>query len=165
MNTEQIRAAQKGDSLAMSALLDELAPFVGRICGSIALGAGSDAAQEALIQIFRDLASLRDPTAMRGWVRRIAVREAVRHAQRDRNRIGQASEAGREIPAPGDPSLAGDIRRVLRELAPEQRAILVLRDLEGLSESEAASHLGVARGTAKSRLHRARAAFKERWSI
>ena len=163
MNEERIRAAQQGDALAMSALLDELAPFVGRICGSIALGGGSDAAQEALIQIFRDLASLRDPAAMRGWARRIAVREAVRHAQRDR--AGDASGRGREIPAPGDPSLAGDIRRVLIALEPEQRAILVLRDLEGLSEKEAALHLGVARGTAKSRLHRARAAFKERWSV
>ena len=38
------------------------------ICGPIALDAGPDAAQEALLQIFRDLGSLRNPEALRGWV-------------------------------------------------------------------------------------------------
>ncbi len=59
--------------------------------------------------------------------------------------------------------LARDVRSVLQSLPPEQRAILVLRDLEGLSEREAAAQLDVAHGTVKSRLHRARAAFAARW--
>ena len=50
-----------------------------------------------------------------------------------------------------------------RAFAPEQRAILVLRDVDGLSEAEAARLLGVAEGTVKSRLHRARSAFARRW--
>ena len=61
------------------------------------------------------------------------------------------------------PRWASDVRRVLASLPPEQRAILVLRDLEGLSEREAAAQLDVALGTVKSRLHRARGAFIERW--
>jgi len=157
-----IRAAQAGDTLAMSRLLDDLAPWVGRICGSIALDAGPDAAQEALIQVFRDLADLRDPAALRGWVRRIATREAVRHAQRERRSANIAS--AREIPVLDDPGLAADVRSMLEALEPEQRAILVLRDLEGLSEDEAAAQLEIAKGTAKSRLHRARRAFRKRWS-
>jgi len=157
-----IRAAQAGDTLAMSRLLDDLAPWVGRICGSIALDAGPDAAQEALIQVFRDLADLRDPAALRGWVRRIATREAVRHAQRERRSANIAS--AREVPALDDPGLAADVRSMLEALEPEQRAILVLRDLEGLSEDEAAAQLEIAKGTAKSRLHRARRAFRKRWS-
>ena len=56
------------------------------------------------------------------------------------------------------------MRAVLAALAPEQRAILMLRDLEGLSEQEAAALLEVELGTVKSRLSRARSAFKRRWS-
>lgn len=162
VNSELIRAAQAGDSLAMSQMLDVLAPWVGRICGSIALDAGPDAAQEALIQVFCDPRSLREAAAFRGWVRRIATREAVRHAQRER----RSRELGKQraIPPASDPGLAADVRSVLESLSPEQRAILVLRDLEGLTEDEAAAHLEVAKGTAKSRLHRARSAFQKRWS-
>ena len=90
------------------------------------------------------------------------MREAIRHAQRERRRVEVDRERS-DLPPPGDPTLTGDIRRVLLRLSTEQRAILVLRDLEGLSEEEAAAQLGVARGTAKSRLHRARKAFMERW--
>ncbi|HEX8802844.1 MAG TPA: sigma-70 region 4 domain-containing protein, partial [Acidimicrobiales bacterium] len=46
---------------------------------------------------------------------------------------------------------------------PEQRAVLVLRHVDGLREDEMAAALGVAPGTVKSRLHRARAAFRARW--
>jgi RNA polymerase sigma-70 factor (ECF subfamily) len=56
------------------------------------------------------------------------------------------------------------VRNVLADLAPEHRAVLVLRDLDGLSEAEVAELLDVPEGTVKSRLHRARAAFTRRWS-
>ena len=132
-----IRAAQKGDLAAMSRLLEELAGPVGRICGAIALDDGPDAAQETLVQIFRDLPALRDPLRLRGWVRRIATREAIRHARR----------AMREPPTGASPSAADialdqttEIRTVLEALPPEQRAILVLRDLEGFTEQEAAEN-------------------------
>jgi len=159
-----VRAAQGGDALALAGLLDHLAPFVGRICGPIALEQGEDAAQEALIAVLRDLPRLREPRALRGWVRRIAAREAVRHARAARREWTQAAGTAAEaLPAPGDPALERDVRAVLDALAPEQRAILVLRDLEGLSEHEAAAVLAVERGTVKSRLSRARAAFRGRW--
>ncbi len=159
---ELVRNAQRGDALALSALIDRLAPFVGRICGPIALEHGEDAAQEALIAVLRDLPALREPRALYGWARRIAAREAVRHARAARREpaLGDATLA---LPAPGDPALARDVRRVLAALAPEQRAILLLRDLEGLSEQEAAALLAVEHGTVKSRLSRARAAFRGRW--
>jgi RNA polymerase sigma-70 factor (ECF subfamily) len=160
-----VRAAQGGDALALAGLIDHLTPFVGRICGPIALEQGEDAAQEALIAVLRDLPSLREPRALHGWVRRIAAREAVRHAQAARRDWARAEGAEAEaLPASGDPALERDVRRVLDGLAPEQRAILVLRDLEGLSEREAAALLAVERGTVKSRLSRARAAFRGRWS-
>jgi RNA polymerase sigma-70 factor (ECF subfamily) len=162
---ELVRVAQRGDLLAMSRLVDSLAPWIARICGGIALDDADDAAQEALVQVFRGLKDLRDPAALRGWARRIAVREAVRHAQRAREeRAREDGEISAELVAPArDLALASDVRTVLAGLAPEQRAILVLRDLEGLSEEDAAAQLGVARGTVKSRLFRARAAFAKRW--
>ena len=160
---ELVRNAQRGDALALSALVDRLAPFVGRICGPIALEHGEDAAQEALIAVLRDLPALREPRALYGWARRIAAREAVRHA-RSARRSPPPAEVRLELPAPGDPALARDVRSVLEALAPEQRAILMLRDLEGLSEQEAAALLEVELGTVKSRLSRARSAFKRRWS-
>jgi RNA polymerase sigma-70 factor (ECF subfamily) len=163
---ELVALAQRGDVLAMSRLLDSLAPWLARICGSIALEHADDAAQEALVQVMRDLRTLREPAALRGWARRIAVRESVRHARRDRQdgRRAGATEIGALCAPAHDPGLASDVRAVLARLAPEQRAILVLRDLEGLSEDEAAEQLGVARGTVKSRLFRAREAFAKRWS-
>lgn len=145
----------------MATLLDALTPFVGRLCAPIALADGEDATQEALIAVFRGLRSVRDPKALYGWVRVIAVREAVRLARRR----GQESPAElADLPASGDAHAAVHVRDVLRRLSPEHRAILVLRELEGLDEREAANLLGISLGTAKSRLHRARARFKEVWS-
>lgn len=167
LKPDRVLAAQQGDLLALDELLDETMPWVGRLCGSIALDAGPDAAQEAMIQVLRDLRTLRDPGALRGWVRRIATREAVRHAERARREPTldhlERTLADREPTARLDPLLARDVQRVLEELSPDQRAILVLRDLEGLSEAETAEVLAVARGTIKSRLHRAREAFRKRW--
>jgi RNA polymerase sigma factor (sigma-70 family) len=155
-----VRAAQRGDALAMNELLDLLGPYVGRLCGPIALQDGPDAAQEALIAIFRRLGQLREPAALFGWVRVIAVREAVRVARRAGRTV--ADELA-DLPAPGDPQLAADVRDVLARLAPEHRAVLVLRDLEGLDEQAAAAVLRVPQGTVKSRLSRARRSFRKEW--
>jgi len=164
-NADQIQAAQSGDLIAMSDLLDTLMPWVGRLCGSIALDAGPDAAQETLIQVMRDLKSLRDPSSLRSWVRRIATREAIRHATRARREpaIEHADEIRHDRDVALDPGLRHDVAIVLADLPTDQRAILILRDLEGLSEAEAAAVLDVAKGTIKSRLHRAREAFRKRW--
>jgi RNA polymerase sigma-70 factor (ECF subfamily) len=159
-----VRLAQQGDVLAMSRLLDALAPYVGRICGAIALDAGEDAAQETLIIVFRRLRSLREPDALLGWVRTIAVREAFRAARAPVHAGPVPPGGGPQTVGSGDQPLGGDVRRVLERLPPDQRAILVLRDLHGLDEAEAARILGIARGTVKSRLHRARALFRREWT-
>ena len=59
-----------------------------------------------------------------------------------------------DLPAPGDPALATDIHDVLDRLSPEHRAVLTLRDLEGLDEQTAGAMLGVPTGTVRSRLVR-----------
>jgi RNA polymerase sigma factor (sigma-70 family) len=158
-----VGAAQRGDAMAMAALVDELMPYVGRICGAIALQNGEDAAQEALIAVLRNLRRLEEPRAVRGWVRTIATREAVRVARRAQAET-PADELAVTVIDAGSPELGVEIRDQLGRLDPEQRAVLVLRDLEGLGEQEVAALLRVPKGTVKSRLHRARARFRKDWS-
>ncbi|MCP3818354.1 RNA polymerase sigma factor [Streptomyces sp. A3M-1-3] len=139
----------------MDELLGVLTPYVRRICGPVARQDSADAAQDTLVAVLRNLRRLREPAALLGWVRVIAVREAVRHAERRPVTVELA-----ERPAPGDPELAADIDAVLRGLPPDQRAVLTLRHVEGLSEQEAAAVLAVPVGTVRSRLFRARRAFR-----
>jgi len=147
----------------MDALVRALMPYVGRVCGAIALDRGDDAMQETFIAVLRNLGSLREPAAVHGWVRRIAVRESIRVARRGgEDPADPHTMAGADV-APVDVATILDVRSTLSSLAPEQRAILVLRDMDGLSEAEAAELLGVAQGTVKSRLHRARSSFVSRW--
>lgn len=158
---ELVQRARGGDTLAMAELLDLLAPYVARVCGPIALSSGPDAAQETLIAVFRGLRNLSRPEALHGWVRAIAVREAVRVARRDRRtEVADLTE----VPARNDPLLATDIHDTLARLSPEHRAILVLREIEGLDEESAAALLDIPKGTVKSRLARARASFRKAWS-
>ena len=158
-----VRRAQRGDAAALEAVLRDLAPYLGRICGAIALDAGDDALQEAMVAVTRNLTALREPAALRGWARRIAVREAVRTAANGRTVPVDPVRLDRGVAVP-DGTTAVEVRAVLDGLTVEQRAVLVLRHLDGLDEGEMAEALGVARGTVKSRLHRARAAFRERWT-
>lgn len=161
MHVDQVvRAAQRGDPAAMDELIRELSPYVGRICGAIALADGDDAAQQTFIAVLRNLRSLREPAALRGWVRRIAVREAYRAAKREPTQAMTDLDLNSDLP---DLDTTADVQAVLARLRPEHRAVLVLRDLDGLSEAETAALLGVPEGTVKSRLHRARADFAKRW--
>lgn len=155
-----MRAAQRGDPLAMDALLTELAPWVGRLCSAISLDRGEDAMQETLIAVLRNLPTLREPAALRSWVRRIAVRQSMRLA------VDHRVVAVSDPPEPAlvmDLDTGIDIRDTLAKLSPHQRAVLVLRHLEDLSEQETAEALGIPEGTVKSGLHRARESFRDHW--
>jgi RNA polymerase sigma factor (sigma-70 family) len=68
-----------------------------------------------------------------------------------------------DIPDHGDEQFAADVHDVLDRMTPEHRAVLVLRDIEGLDERTASRLLDVPRGTVKSRLARARAGFRKAW--
>ncbi|MFI9246188.1 hypothetical protein ACIGXF_27320 [Streptomyces sp. NPDC053086] len=62
-----VEGAQRGDAPAMDELLGVLAPYVGRICGPVALQDGADAAQETLITAFRLIRQLDRRPAAAGW--------------------------------------------------------------------------------------------------
>lgn len=161
MDAATITRAQRGDPAALDQVVRALLPYVGRICGAIALADGDDAVQDAMIAITRNLPALREPAALRGWARRIAVREAVRVA--GGGRAIPTDPADLSLPEVSDATTSVEIRTLLADLPPHHRAVLVLRHLDGLDEVEMAEALGVAPGTVKSRLHRARAAFAQRW--
>jgi RNA polymerase sigma factor (sigma-70 family) len=111
--------------------------------------------------VLRNLPTLREPAALRAWVQRIAVRESLRVATRARDvPVGDVSESE---PSAVDLDDGMDVRETLSRLSPRHRAVLVLRYLEDLSEEQTAEVLGVEPGTVKSRAHRAKQAFEERW--
>ncbi|MFI0235901.1 RNA polymerase sigma factor [Streptomyces sp. NPDC016845] len=157
-----VEGAQRGDLLAMDELLGVLEPYVGRICGPVALQDGPDAAQEALIAVFCSIRQLKSPAALFGWVRVIAAREAVKFAKRRQGRPAVPVE-WEDRALPEDELLASDIADAMGRLAPEHRIVLTLRHVEGLSEQEVAEVLGIPVGTVRSRLFRARQSFRTAW--
>jgi RNA polymerase sigma-70 factor (ECF subfamily) len=137
---------------------------VRRISGRIAGSQADDAAQEALLAIFRDLPKLRSPEAVISWASAVTARAAQRVERIDRRQRGQGSVTDPEflsLPVDFD---ALELADVLARLPARDHAILVLRDLQGLSEHDIAEALGVPVGTVKSRLHRARRRFREEWN-
>lgn len=158
-----VRRARRGDPRALNELLRLLLPELGRICGAIALDRGDDALQETMIAVMRHIGSLKQPAAVRGWARRIAVREAIRQAAQTPAVPVDPQLLDRGA-AGGEPQTAVEVWDALGSLTPDQRAVLVLQHFGGLTEQEIAGALGVPPGTVKSRLHRARQAFRARWA-
>jgi len=85
------------------------------------------------------------------WVRRVAIRQAVRAAQRARDMPSFAATA-----VTPDPDVTLDVRVAVASLPPAQRAAVVLRYMHDLSVSDVAHTLGCSEGTAKTHLFRAR---------
>ncbi len=142
-----------------------------------------DIAQEVFVKAFQAIGSFRGDSAIGTWLYRIAVnlcknrlkylsrRAYGRSAGLDdvpEGAFGRSVAAGRTVgePAAGpEASLVGAraesrIQRALGAVSEEYRALLVLRDIQGLSYAEVVHITGLAEGTVKSRLHRARAALK-----
>lgn len=159
-----VRAAQHGDAVAIDELIDALTPLVRRIAVRVAGPQSEDATQEALLAIFRDLRALRTPEAMISWASAVTARIAARVDRADRRQRGTVTPVepeGLSSRVDQDPLEVAD---VLARLPTRDHALLVLRDLQGLSEREVAETLGVPVGTVKSRVHRARRRFREEWS-
>ena len=159
-----VAAAQAGDATAIEMLVtgshDHVQRFARSLCSSPE--DAEDAAQEALVLLYRQIGSLRATAALASWVYRIVRNECIR-----RSRLAMH----RPFPGFGDAALAEDLaiariasRQVVDAIAalpPEQRAVLVLRDMQGHSGAATAHMLGLSRAAMKSRLHRARHAVRE----
>jgi RNA polymerase sigma factor (sigma-70 family) len=125
-----------------------------------------DVTQESWLGIIRGIAQLSDPARFPDWAFRIVTHKASDWL-RQRKKVRQPAEGELEdqqaADGPQGRETAIDLLSVLLRLPAEQRSILSLYYIEGFGIAEVARSLGIPEGTVKSRLHSARAAFKELW--
>jgi RNA polymerase sigma-70 factor (ECF subfamily) len=121
----------------------------------------SDVVQDAWLAIATKIGALRDAGSFPAWAYRIVSRGA-NAARRRRPALAPSTEIGEvAAPAPDEPSSAVELlRRALRRLPGDRRAILALHYVDGLGLSEIATALAIPEGTVKSRLHTARAELR-----
>jgi RNA polymerase sigma-70 factor (ECF subfamily) len=134
-----------------------------------------EVAQETLLRVFENFDQLREPGQVRCWVLRIARNVCL--MQRRRSVFAPTQELSLEELPPGselpdrtqpveDKVLHGELRavidRVIAELPPLYRAVVLLRDREELSTEETAQVLDLGTDVVKQRLHRGRAAMRQK---
>jgi RNA polymerase sigma factor (sigma-70 family) len=162
-----VSAAQQGDPRAITALVSGSHAHVRRFARTLCSTPedAEDAAQEALIVLYRRIGTLRASAALGSWMFQIVRNECVRRA-----RIAlRTSISARAVESSAEDAVLVrlEIERIVEsisELPFEQRAVLVLRDVQGLSGAATAQALGLSRAAMKSRLHRARATLRSQLS-
>ncbi len=166
-----VTAARGGSVGAFEALYRR---HVGRVHGVVARlvgGTGTraeDLTQEAFVRAWQALQEFRGESAFGTWLHRLAVNTALMDMRSRRVRahdesnddglewVGDADSAGHAT------ALGMDLQRAVATLPPRARAVLVLYDIEGWKHEEIAIELGMAVGSSKAQLHRARALLRER---
>jgi len=161
-----IDRARYGDAAAIRALYERHAPRVYAVIRRFAAddALAEDWAQEAWIQALRALPGFRGDSQFSTWLHRIAVNSALQ-GRRSRERHVRGEEPlppSLEIRrSDGDPLLRSRLERALREIPDGMRKILILHDVEGYTHEEIGASLGIAPGTSKSQLFKARAKMRE----
>jgi RNA polymerase sigma-70 factor (ECF subfamily) len=172
-----VRSAAAGDADALNRLLMRAQEVAWRFSTTVC-GHGSDAEdamQEALIKTYRYVGRIREPAAFRPWLyrtvrnaclmgRRKRVGEPARLQSLDELVPGQHGLTRPDAPDPGknpeqlaaNAGLRRRLRTALRKLPAPYRAVVFLREMEGLSTREVAGVLGISEDNVKTRLHRAR---------
>jgi RNA polymerase sigma-70 factor (ECF subfamily) len=134
-----------------------------------------DLTQEVFVQLFRKIDTFRGEAAFTTWLHRLAVNVVLmrlRKKSRLEPPLGEGTEHGEEPDDAwgelGDPAapLTGeidrlDLERAMAQLPPGFKRAVVLHDVEGYGHSEIARMLGVAEGTSKSQLHKARLRLRD----
>jgi RNA polymerase sigma-70 factor (ECF subfamily) len=160
---ELIVRAQRGDRGAFGELVRRhrkgVVNVVHRMCGDANLA--QDAAQEAFIRAWKHLPSYRPRSPFRNWVYRIANNAALDVLRRQRETVDvdalplASSGAGPEAAVEKE-ERATRVRQAVLDLPDASRAVLILREYEGLSYKEIADTLSIPIGTVMSRLNYAR---------
>ncbi len=166
-----VRAASRGDTTAFESLYRgharRLHAVLWRLCGGQAARA-EDLVQEAFLRAWQALPGFRYESAFSTWLHRLAVNTALMEI---RGRAGgedrETDDAALEFLPSHD--TAGqrmreqlDLERAVATLPPRARAVLVLHDIEGWKHEEIAAELGMAVGSSKAQLHRARGLLRQR---
>ncbi|MEU1877758.1 RNA polymerase sigma factor [Streptosporangium sp. NPDC020072] len=160
-----IEAAQGGDVESIAAVVYGAHPHVRRFAEHLCASPqdAEDAAQEALIVLFRKIGSLRASAALASWMFRIVRNECVRRARRLLDHHGE--EAGAGLAASAEEEVlrrleAGLLAQAIQELPDVQRRVLIMRDVLGYPGRTVATSLGLSTPAMKSHLHRARTALR-----
>lgn len=126
-----------------------------------------DLAQDVFLRVWERLDLLRDETGAAAWIRRVALNTALNALRGERRRLARvepvAEPAVHEHVTPRTPLPVRrmDLEAALARLPARARAVLVLHDIEGYSDLEIGAELGIARGTVRAHLHRARTLMRE----
>ncbi len=170
LDATEVARCKRGDVDALAALHDAFADPIYRTClGLLGQPADAeDAMQEVLLRILDKAREFSGRSRFSTWVYRLTVNHALNFRRRRSRHAARVLRLGEHEPAAdgGGPEAGLDaaedreaLDRALQQLSPEHRAVLVLREIEGLSYDDIAAALEVPAGTVMSRLSRARAAL------
>jgi RNA polymerase sigma-70 factor, ECF subfamily len=166
MDRDLVAQATNGDQGALESLLVMSHPRLYRVAYGILRDRqlAEDATQRALLDIWRDIRRLREPSKFEGWSNRLLLRICYEEAKRQRAWVPDlASQAFASLRAPDQYGSVLDrdqLERAFRHLSVEHRTVLVLRCMLDMPMEQVAETLGVAPGTVGSRLSRAISALR-----
>jgi RNA polymerase sigma-70 factor (ECF subfamily) len=127
-----------------------------------------DLTQETFVRAWQSLREFRHDAAFGTWLHRLAVNTTLMEMRARRvRRHDQGDDDGMDLlglqdSAGGGTALRMDLERAVASLPPRARAVLVLYDIEGWRHEEIAEELGMAIGSSKAQLHRARGLLRAR---
>jgi len=163
-----VEAARAGDLVAFERLYRENERRVFALCLRLSSDAtlAEELTQDVFVRAWKKLDSFRGESAFSSWLYPIAVNTALserRSRQRRLARIVPTEDpAALERPQPPPAPEAGfDLEKAMAKLPPGARSVFVLHDVEGRTHEEIATLLGLATGTSKAQLHRARRLLRE----
>ena len=163
-----MREAQAGDVSAFERLYRENERKVYALC----LRLSSDAAlaeeltQDVFVRAWQKLGTFRGDSAFSSWLYPLTVNVALTERRQRRRRTSRLyatdDPASFEQPRPAPRHETGfDLEKAMGALPPGARAVFVLHDVEGYKHEEIGQMLGMATGTSKAQLHRARRILRE----
>ncbi len=172
MPDDLVARAQAGDQTAFQELYRQHAGRVYGLCLRLT-GDGRDAeerTQDVFVRLWDKLRSFRGDSAFSSWLHRLAVNVVLnerRTTGRRERRVMTAEDpdnvVGAQHAAPlHSAGLSIDLERAIAELPDGAREVFVLYDIEGYPHSEIAQLVGIAEGTSKAQLFRARRLLREK---